>query len=157
MESCRFWGLAVVVIASVCPGCRPAPSNPSSDTTVHSHHPPHRGTTVELGKEEYHLELVHESGTSQMTAYILDGEMEKFIRVPLGEFLIHIVGQSGETLRFQAVGNPATGEKIGDSSEFIASSSWLTNHGLFDGIVVEIKIGLKTYQGVTFSYPKGNE
>ena len=92
-----------------------------------------------------------------MTAYILDGEMEKFIRVPLGEFLIHIVGQSGETLRFQAVGNPATGEKIGDSSEFIASSSWLTNHGLFDGIVVEIKIGLKTYQGVTFSYPKGNE
>ncbi len=147
----------MIGLAVLCPGCRPTPPVAEGVITPHLHHSPHGGTAVELGKEEYHLELVHETGSPQMTAYILDGELEKFIRLPLAEFIIRVKGQNSEMLRFQASGNPATGEKVGDTSEYIASSSWLTNHAEFDGVLVEIKIGTKTYQEVAFSYPKGNE
>lgn len=153
----RRSSLMIVVVGVLCTACRQNQLPLESGNLMHTHHPPHGGTAVELGKEEYHLELVHDEGTPQISAFILDGEMEKFVRLPLEEFVIRAGGGNGELLRFQAVANPATGEKVGDTSEYSATSPWLTNHGRFDGVLVEIKIGSKSYQGVSFNYPKGNE
>jgi hypothetical protein len=46
----------------------------------HEHKAPHGGTPVVLGNEAYHLEFVLDPATGKLSAYVLDGEMEKFVR-----------------------------------------------------------------------------
>lgn len=112
---------------------------------------------IELGKEEYHLELVHEAGNESITAYILDGELEKFVRLPLKEFTVTVQGEAKRRLEFVACENRATGETVGDTSEFTARDSWLKTNTEFDARLNEIKIGNRVYRDVAFNYPKGNE
>ena len=46
-----------------------------------STNPPHGGTPVVLGNEAYHLELVVDAASGTLQVYVLDGEMENFVRV----------------------------------------------------------------------------
>ncbi len=50
---------------------------PPATVDVHSHptEGPHHGTLIELGKEEYHAELVHDD--KMVTIYILDSAAKK--------------------------------------------------------------------------------
>ena len=81
----------------------------------HQHVAPHGGTPVELGKEEFHLEFVLDDHAGKLSAYVLDGEMEKFIRVPAPGFTVSAkLSDRVETLNFKAVPNTATGETIGE-------------------------------------------
>ena len=112
---------------------------------------------VELGPEQYHLELVHEAGSDQITAYVLDGEMEKFIRITQPQFQIRVTRPPHGPLDFHAIESAATGERVGDTSEFVASAPWLKTNAVFDGTLSEIKIAGQAYRDISFNYPKGNE
>ena len=65
--------------------------------------------------------------------------------------------ESGEVkLVFNAVANPGTGEKVGDTSQFLAKADWLSESESFDAVLPEITVLGKIYQNVAFNYPKGN-
>src|ERR1039458_3427366 len=92
----------------------------------HEHHPPHGGTPVVLGQEEYHVELVLDAASGTMQAYVMDGELEGFVRVAQASFEIAAKRPGGEeTLVLKAVPNRATGETVGDTSLFTAQADWL--------------------------------
>lgn len=124
----------------------------------HEHKPPHGGTPVELGAEEYHLELVLDADAGKLQAFVLDGEMEKFIRIPAEsiEFGIKRDGP-GETLVLNAVASNATGEKVGDTSLFETQAGWLKTTRAFDARLKQIAIQGHTYENVSFSFPKGTD
>jgi hypothetical protein len=124
----------------------------------HEHKAPHGGTAVVLGKETYHIELVRDAATGTLQAYVLDGEMEKFIRTNASSFEITAtVNGAPQTLTFKPVANAATGETVGDTSLFEASADWLKTTSQFDATLKSITIRGTAFNDVKFNFPKGNE
>ncbi len=156
MNRCLFLSMELTVLVAGCGRSDPGPV-PASGSSHHQHLPPHGGTVVELGTDQHHLELLHEAGSEVITAYVLDGEMEKFIRISQPQFQIRVTRPSLGPLDFHAVESAATGERVGDTSEFAASAPWLKTNAVFDGVLSEIKIAGQAYRDISFNYPKGNE
>lgn len=110
----------------------------------HTHQAPHGGALVELGQEFAHVEVVVESATGKVTAYVLDGEVEKPIRLEQKELVLK--GKSPVTL--QAVGSPLTGEKPGDTSQFEGQSDALKGATELDAALVRIVVKGKEFADV---------
>lgn len=160
MRLIRLCCLASVVPLLLVAGCAkksPAPSAAAAPAR-HEHHAPHGGTPVVLGNEAYHLELVLDPAAGKLQAFILDGEMENFIRssAPSFEVLATVAGKS-EPLLFVAVADSATGEKIGDTALFEATAPWLKTTHSFDGVLTKLEIRGTAFTGVAFNFPKGND
>ena len=135
-----------------------APSSSDAPVAKHEHHPPHGGTPVVLGDEAYHVELVRDPAAGKLTAYVLDGEMEEFIRVKPATFeVVAAVGGAKQTLTFHAVANAATGETVGNSSQFETSADWLKTTATFDGTLTALEIKGTNFTAVAFNFPKGND
>jgi hypothetical protein len=138
----------------------PHPAAPVADSSAHTHEhiAPHGGTAIALGDELYHLELVSDAATGRLTAYVLDGEMEKFIRlaVPSFEIIATVAGEQ-RALRFAAVANPATGETVGDTSQFEAQADWLKTTPTFAATIPALEIRGTVFTAVAFNFPAGNE
>jgi hypothetical protein len=151
--------LALALPAALLTGCSRTPSSASSGQPhKHEHHPPHGGTPVVLGDEAYHIELVLDSSAGTLQAFVLDGELENFIRssVPSVE-IVADVGGAPRTLVLAAVANPATGETVGDTSLFQARADWLRTTGEFDAVLKSVTIRGTTFTDVKFNFPKGND
>jgi hypothetical protein len=155
----RLLPLAALLPALIAAGCsRPAPSAADAGQPhAHHHHPPHGGTPVVLGDEEYHLELVLDSASGRLQAFVLDGEMENFVRSPARSIAIEEAGAPQRRVELQAVPNPETGETVGDTAQFEGSAEWLKSAREFDGVLAEITIRGKTFSGVRFNFPRGND
>jgi hypothetical protein len=151
-----FFTISLVLIV----GCTKEAPPPAADAkpAKHEHHPPHGGTPVVLGVEIYHLEFVLDPASGQLSAYVLDGEMENFIRIAAPSFeVVATVGGTKQTLFLSAVANYATGEKTGDTSLFATSADWLKTTKSFDAVITQIEIRGTTFSGVEFNFPKGND
>ena len=130
----------------------------SAAPNKHVHHPPHGGTPVVLGDEAYHMELVLDSTSGVLQAYVLDGELENFIRCAAPSIEIDATaGGSPRALTLQPVANSATGETVGDTSLFQAQADWLKSARDFEGVVKTVTIRGTTFAGVKFNFPKGND
>ncbi|MBI5689233.1 MAG: hypothetical protein HZC55_03990 [Verrucomicrobia bacterium] len=107
----------------------------------HAHTAPHGGTLVEIGAHAYNLELLTDPATGRLSAWVLDGHAENFVRVkaPALEATVD-VGGSPRALSLKAVANPATGETVGDTSQFEAQADWLKGVNRVQGSVASIEI-----------------
>ena len=135
-----------------------APAALSAGVTRHEHKAPHDGTPVVLGQEAYHLELVRDPATGGLSAYVLDGEMEKFIRIPARslEIVATVAGQP-RPLILNAVANSATGETVGDTAQFDGQADWLKRTSSFEAVLTAIEIRGTKFEHVAFNFPKGND
>jgi hypothetical protein len=146
LAPCLLWG-----------GCgrKSAPGGAGEKTQIHKEVAPHGGTPVALG-EDYNLELVRDADTGTLSGYVLDDEMENFIRSTTAA--VTIVGTAkgvAHTLVLAAVANPATGETVGDSSLFQGQADWLKTTANFDGVVQGIAIRGTQFTDVKFNFPAG--
>ena len=124
----------------------------------HEHTPPHGGAPVVLGDEEFHLEFVREAAAGKLQLYVLDGHLDKFLRIAVPAIEVTAtIGGVPQTLAFQPVANPATGEKAGDTSLFEAQADWLKTATNFDAVVKLVDVKGKAFKDVRFNFPKGNE
>ena len=147
---------ALVVAFSACSKQEPAPT--AAAPAKHEHKAPHGGTAVVLGNEAYHVELVRDPATGKLTAYVLDGEMENFIRVKAASFeVVASGGAEKRVLTFRAVANSATGETVGDTSCFEAQADWLKTEKTFDATLAALEIKGTPFTAVDFNFPKGND
>ena len=160
MKSCRrlSWLIAAALLGvSSCSQPPPAPAA-SGEPAKHEHQAPHGGTPVVLGDEAYHLELVRDAPAGTLQAYVLDGEMENFIRSDARSLeIVATVGGAPQTLALTPVANRATGETVGDTSLFEARADWLKSTAQFDGELKAITIRGTTFRDVKFNFPKGND
>ncbi len=120
----------------------------------HVHTAPHGGILVELGDHAFNVELLRDPATGKLTAWILDAHAENFVRI--ASPAIEVVAMPGgkfTPLSLAAVANPATGETVGNTSQFEVQADWLKTSGPFTGIVtVEIR-GTK-FEKVAFALSK---
>jgi len=135
----------------------PAPSVEAAQTeSEHEHSAPHGGTLVELGEEFAHLEIVLDAASGKLTAYALDGEAEKAVRLKQPDIEVAIKTPA-EAIKLGGVANSLTGETASDTSEFSGQSDKLKGAGKFDGVIKTISIKGKQFNNVAFNFPKGNE
>ena len=124
--------------------------------TQHAHAAPHGGTLIELGEHAFNVELVRDAATGKLTAYLLDGHAENFVRVSAPSFEITAtVAGAKKTLTLVAVANAATGEKVGATSQFEATADWLKTTAGFNGVITALTIRDNAFKGVAFTFTQG--
>ncbi len=143
--------VAAVVLLGLLSACgeRPASHGHPRDHG-HVHAPRHGGKLVELGEETYHLELLRDREAGRLTAWVLDGHVENYVRLSIAE--IELVGHHGgveQRLPLRAVANDLTGETLGDTAQFEGEAEWLREPGGFAG-VVSLEVRGRRFERVPF-------
>ena len=157
----RALNLAILLLAPILAGagCGRAPVQGAAEAkpSLRREVPPHGGTPVPLG-EDYNLELVRDAESGTLFAYVLDDEMDEFVRSSSPSIAIaaEVDGKERE-LVLAAVANPATGETVGDTSLFEGGAAWLKTTGAFSGTVRRITIRGADFSGAKFDFPGGAE
>jgi hypothetical protein len=152
--------------ALVACGSAPAPPPPAAAAVAaeptpaadedhgHEHEAPHGGSLVEFGDEFAHLELVLDASTGTLTAYVLDGEAEQPVRLPVQGIDMRVTAPAGAApVRLLPVANALSGETVGDTSMFAATVPGLKGLSSFSGAVVELSVKGQTFTNVQFEYP----
>jgi len=151
-------GLTIAVMVTALAGCGERKEKGSAEAPhLHVDVPPHGGTPVALG-DEYQIEWVLDASMGKLQAYILDGEMENFVRIAPASFDLRAkLPDRQADLHFKAVANSATGEKVGSTSLFEAEADWLKTNKTFDAVLPEINVEGTVYTNIAFNFPKGTE
>lgn len=144
--------LLVSLVAWLLVGCGDShDSHGHAAHAGHTHVAPHGGTLVEVGEHAFNVELIRDLPSGKLTAFVLDGHAESFVRLPIEAFELVIDRAGGaETLRLAAVANPKTGEKVGDTSQFEVQAEWLKTPGALTGSIKELDIRGSKFSGVKF-------
>jgi len=146
-----------LIAGALLSGCGKDSSAPLK-TGMYVDKAPHGGTPVVLGDGDYHVEFVREAETGTLSAYVLDDEMEDFIRSSSPSItIIASIGGEKRTLVLEAVPNTATGETVGNTSLFEAQADWLKTTGNFDAVLHGISINGTAFADTPFNFPAGNE
>lgn len=97
-------------------------------TAAHAHaHPtegPHHGSLIELGREDYHAELVHDDTTDTVTIYILDAAAAKAVPITAKQLMLN-VRAAGAAQQFPLAAQPQSTDPAGSSSAFAATDQQL--------------------------------
>ena len=135
------------------------PQRPSeAHAGQHKDVPPHGGTAVMLGDDAFHVEFVRDADAGTLSAYVLDDEMEEFVRGGSPGFtVVAKVGGEERTLEFKPVADPATGETLTSTSLYEASAPWLKTASDFDAVIKKLSVHDQVFTDVAFNFPKGNE
>lgn len=154
------WSLAVCLGFTVAAGCSQAErgsgaSEQASHSDEHGHgeteghdHPsegPHHGELIELGAEEYHAELIHDS--TGATVYVLDGQAKASVPIEAAEIMINIV-HDGAAEQFQLAAVPDEGDPAGKSSRFELKDAELASD--LSSPTTSVKLGV-TINGQAYS------
>ena len=133
--------LALTATTFLAAACSKSPPPEKAETSHHTHPAPHGGTLVELGDHVYNLELLRDPAAGNLTAWILDGHAENFVRISSRTITLVVLADGKPTpLMLSAVANSATSETVGDTSQFEVQAEWLKSAGGFAGTVtLEIK------------------
>jgi len=124
-KACCFvvLGLAVASAAVPLPAVAAEPTPPK---TGHAHaHPtegPHGGTLVELGREDYHAELVHDEAADTVTVYLLDGAAKEAVAIEAKQLTLNLL-VGGKPQPFPLAADPLATDPAGKCSAFGSSSA----------------------------------
>lgn len=104
-------------------------STPAAMADAHAHdHPsegPHKGSLVELGNHEYHIEVTHDAAS--VTLYVLDDHAEKVVPIDASELTINLM-QAGTPKQFKLPANPDPADPAGKSSRYTLADADLAAH-----------------------------
>ena len=85
------------------------PATVETDAHDHPSDGPHHGHLIELGKEEYHAEFIHDEKNSTVTIYILDGTAKNVVPIDSKEILINLK-HDGRGEQFKLTALPDKGD-----------------------------------------------
>jgi len=150
----------VMVASLIMAGCGRRKDEEADAPRVHKHEhvPPHGGTAVVLGDEFCHVEFVRDRAAGRLQAYVLDGELENFIRVVQPSVGLEVrMGGESRMLALSAVANTATGETVGDTALFEVQAEWLKTTPEFNAVLKALAVRGTRFENIAFNFPRGND
>jgi len=124
IKASRFLSLGLVAtVAGGIPAIG-APPQPAAQQAGHAHptEGPHGGTLIELGKEDYHAELVHDEAADTVTVFILDGAAKDAVAVDGKQLTLNLL-VAGKPQQFALDAQPQSTDPAGKCSAFGSSSA----------------------------------
>jgi hypothetical protein len=157
-------GPLLLAVAVLCGGCTPAPDEAAvansgldapiimdelppimDDSAGHPDHGPHGGELIELGKEDFHAELVR--GDGDVSLYVLDASATETVAIA-AETLVVSLKRFGKVAAFELGGHPDANDPAGKTSRFSSADAklraWLDADA--EGAVT-VQIAGKSYTG----------
>jgi hypothetical protein len=119
-------------------------SSKAGDTHAHPAEGPHHGTLVELGDDEYHIEVHHDA--TSVTAYVLDRGATNSVPIDARELTINVV-HDGAPEQFRLAAIPDQGDPDGKSSRFALDDAELAAHLDQDAALPKINV---TINGIPY-------
>ncbi len=137
-------------------GCSRHDHDHGHDHHGHAHTAPHGGTLVEIGEHQFNVELIFDATSGKLTAWLLDAHAEHFVRsaAPQLEIVTRTAGEA-RTLALLPVANSATGETVGDTSQFEATADWLRGLPALAGEFRQLNFRGAVFSNVVFSVAAG--
>jgi len=123
----------------------------------HPSHGPHDGDLVELGKEEFHAEVVHNHDAGSVTIYILDSAAKKAVAIEAKQVVVNLKHE-GKAEQFTLDASPDAGE-TGASSRFVSTDKEFAeelDHDHGDATLV-VTVKGKQYRGKISHDHEGHE
>lgn len=156
--------LVLLASAVVCGGCKRAADETAAantdsgapiimdelppildDSVGHPDQGPHGGELVELGREDFHAELVH--GDGGVSLYVIDGSATETVAIG-AEKLVVSLKRFGKVASFELGANPNANDPAGKTSRFSSADrklyAWLDADA--EGAVT-VRIEGKSYTG----------
>ena len=137
----RLLSLAILFggLFSFTTGCNSQPANPANgaqgakendqqikaDVHAHASEGPHHGVLVELGKEEYHVEVTHDA--TSVTLYVLDSSAKQPVPIDASQVTINVL-HDGAPEQFVLPASPDAADPAGSSSRFTLNDAELVGH-----------------------------
>ena len=90
----------------------------------HAEEGPHHGSLIELGKEEYHAELVHDDDAGTVTVYLLDSSAKGAVPIEASEIKVNL-SHDGSAEQFSLAASPQPNDPSGKSSKFASTDKEL--------------------------------
>ncbi|HRP03350.1 MAG TPA: hypothetical protein PLV87_00415 [Opitutaceae bacterium] len=119
---------------------------------AHVHTAPHGGSLCALGDHQFNVEFVLDAMAGKLTAYALDAHAENFVRIAAPSLEIRVTTPApSRTLILTAVANAATGETVGNTSQFEASADWLKGTANISGTLTRFEAQGTSFQNVPIS------
>ena len=151
-----------LLLAAAVAGCGddpPAPSAPGAPAHGHEHRAPHGGALQVLGDEAAHVELLLDAKEGRLTAYVLDAEAERPVRIAQDALRLTLRSLAcGEaSVELKPVASVLTGETAGDTSQFAGASDALRGATSFEGTLATITARGVKFDAVPIRCPGGNE
>lgn len=130
--------LSLIAVLSLV-GCQPSAENDKSngrsetpvdaeespsthDEHAHAEHGPHGGELLELGKEAYHVEVVHNDDALSM--HVLDGAATTPVAIAAEQLTVSLK-QDGKVESFDLAASPEATDPAGKTSRFTSTESTL--------------------------------
>jgi len=141
MKRIRLAVLACGMAMAGMSGLQAAPTAAHDHDHAHPSEGPHHGSLIELGKEDYHAELVHDEKTDTVTIYILDGAAARPVPIPAKQITLNMRA-AGKPQQFTLAAVRQEGDAAGMASAFAATNRQLCQaldtHGATGRLNVEI-------------------
>ena len=122
---------------------------PPSTVEIHAHpsEGPHHGTLIELGKEEFHAELVHDD--KSVVIYILDSAAKNAVPIETAEVIVNLM-HDGKPEQFKLAANADATDPSGKSSRFQSNEIELVKHLDDESAAPKLSVSIngKAYRGV---------
>jgi hypothetical protein len=102
-----------------------------------------------VGEHFAFLEVVLDGELGSLTAYVLDGEAEKAVRISQPSISVTFEmpqAVTNQTVVLAAKANALTGETVGDTSEFTVTSPVLKGQTAFTARVSELTVKGQTFK-----------
>ena len=144
----RPTALAGGLLLAALAGVEAAPAGGQGHAHAHPSEGPHHGTLIELGKEDYHAELVHDDEAGTVTIYVLDASATKAVPIPAKHVTLN-VRAAGKPRQFLLAAAPQAGDPAESSSAFALKDEHLCRALDAPGTTgrLNVEIGGKIYAG----------
>jgi hypothetical protein len=153
-----FVTAAICAMSAIGAACVSAAPAANGHAHAHPTEGPHHGSLIELGKEDYHAELVHDDKADTVTIYILDGAAAKAVPIPAKQVTLNMRA-AGKPQQFTLTAVRQEGDPEGSASAFAAMGKPVCQaidaHGATGRLNVEI--GGKMYVGKVGGHSHGHQ
>ncbi len=128
---CSSFAAALFLAMTGCDGNKSKTVSTPPPAPVETHlHPakgPHHGDLIELGNEEFHVEMVHDDAAGAVTIYILDSAAKVAVPIDATELVINLK-HDGKPEQFKLMPSADIGDPAGKSSRFTLKDADLAAH-----------------------------
>jgi hypothetical protein len=146
-------GLSTVIQASPFqPVVKPAQffvqAPAKAEPHAHAEHGPRGGDLIELGNEEYHIEMLHDEKAGIVSFFLLDSTAKKGIAIPAKEVALN-VKLNGKGKQYKIAAAVQQGDPAGMTSCYATKDKELIDSLEKEGVeaVIVLDIGGKQFRG----------